>query len=123
MPSAAKKVLIIEDEVDLVNNLAFALSDYCQVIAAATGREGLKKAQKEKPDLILLDLLLPDRNGLEILQELKKNEKTDDIPVIVLTNLGDKETISKIVQAGGKEYLVKADWSISDIVKKIQDSL
>ncbi|OGY43484.1 MAG: hypothetical protein A3J62_00985 [Candidatus Buchananbacteria bacterium RIFCSPHIGHO2_02_FULL_38_8] len=118
-----KKVLIIEDEMALINNLTFALSDEFEVLSATTGAEGLRKARKEKPDLVLLDIMLPDKSGIEILQELKKDEATNDIKVVVMTNLGDKETISKILQAGGKDYLVKADWSIDDIAKKIKKIL
>ena len=67
--------------------------------------------------------MLPDTDGIAILKKLKADKKTDDIPVIVLTNLGDKETVSKILAAGGKEYLVKADWNINDIVEKIKSLL
>ncbi len=123
MPAKLKKILIIEDEAALINNLALALSDDYEVISAANGKEGLRRARNEAPDLILLDIILPDMNGIEILRKLKREEKTSDIPIIILTNLGDKETISKILQAGGKEYLVKADWSIDGITKKIEQIL
>ena len=81
------------------------------------------KAKKEKPDLILLDILLPDMDGIAILQELKKDHLTELIPVIVLTNLSDQTTISKILSVGGTAYLIKADWSISDIIKKIEQTI
>jgi DNA-binding response OmpR family regulator len=123
MAKAKKKILIIEDEVALVKSLDFALKDNYQVLPAITGKEGLVKAKREKPDLVLLDIILPDVDGLEVLSNLKADKTTDDIPVIVLTNLGDSTTISKILSAGGKEYLIKADWSIADIVKKIQATI
>ena len=119
----AKKILIIEDEKSLIKNLELALGEDYQVLSSSTGQEGIKIAQEDKPDLILLDFMLPDMEGSDILKELKSNEKTDDIPVIVLTNRSDQETVSKIFEAGGKEYLIKADWSIDDIVKKIEVSL
>ena len=120
MTKQAKKILIIEDEKALINNLSMALSDNYDILTAITGKEGLKKAQNETPDLILLDIMLPDIDGLQVFQTLQENDDTDGIPVIFLTNVADPETISKIFQAGGKDYLVKSDWSISDILKKIE---
>ena len=121
--SMPKKILIIEDEPALIKNLEMALKSDYEVSAAVNGQEGLRKAKGETPDLILLDVMLPDTDGIEILKKLKADKKTDDIPAIVLTNLSDKETVSKILAAGGKEYLVKADWNINDIVEKIKSLL
>ena len=112
-------ILIVEDEAALVKNLTLALEDKYTVVTATTGEEGLSKVREEKPDLILLDIMLPDKDGIEILKELKADETVSDIPVIVLTNLSDRETVSRIVAAGGREYLVKADWGINEIVEKI----
>jgi len=115
----AKKILIIEDEYALVKSLKSVLSQKYKVVSAANGKEGIKKAIKDKPDLILLDLLLPDMFGLEILKQLKKDSQTKDIPVVVLTNLGNTETVSKIIQAGGQEYLIKSDYTLDEVVDKI----
>jgi len=123
MSNQNKKILIIEDEQALIKNLELALRDEFEVLAATTGGEGIKKAKTEKPDLILLDIMLPDQDGDEVLKELKKGKETDDIPVIIMTNLGNRETISKILDAGGKEYIVKSDWSIGQIVEKIKANL
>ncbi|MFA6215693.1 MAG: response regulator [Patescibacteria group bacterium] len=116
----AKKILIIEDEKALIRNLELALRDEYEVLSAVSAEEGLSKIKKNKPDLILLDVILPDKDGIEVLQKLKSGKDTRDIPVIVLTNLSDSVTVSKILAAGGKEYLVKSDWGISEIVKKIE---
>ncbi len=117
------KILIIEDDQFLAKILARALEyNKHEVSLAASGRGGLAKAQAQ-PDLIVLDIMLPDSDGIEILKKLKADEKTNGIPVIVLTNLGDKETISRILDAGGKEYLLKADWSLDEVVKKIEANL
>lgn len=118
-----KKILIIEDELALIKNLVLALSEDFEVFSTTTADEGLRKAKKEKPDLILLDIMLPDGSGIDVLRELKKDETTNDIKVIVLTNLSDGEMVSQILAAGGKEYLVKADWSIADVVKKVKKAL
>jgi len=123
MSSQNKKILIIEDEQAFVRNLELALKDNYEISSAPNGKEGIVKAKNELPNLILLDFMLPDMDGFEILTELKADEKTDGIPVIVLTNRSDQETVSKIITAGGKEYLVKADWSIADVVEKIKASL
>lgn len=114
-----KKVLIIEDEEVLLKSLQMALEEKYEVLLATTGKEGLAKAQADKPDLIILDIMLPDVNGLDVLKQLKEDEKTNGIDVIISTNLGNQETISKILAAGGKEYIVKSDWKIEDIVKKV----
>ena len=119
----AQKILIIEDEESLMKNLKLAIDGDYKVVTSLSGVEGLAKAKRELPDLILLDIMLPDMDGIEILKELKADEKTDRIPIIVMTNLGDQITISKILDAGGTEYLVKSDWSIDDIVKKVEQTL
>ncbi len=106
-----------------MKNLVLALEQDFMVLGSASGKEGLTKAKKEKPDLILLDVMLPDCSGIEILQALKADEETDSIPVIVLTNLSDQTTVSKILAAGGTEYLVKTDWTIDEIVTKVKQIL
>lgn len=117
------KILIVEDEEFLAKMLSRALKDNkYEIILASNGEEALRKV-KEKPDFILLDVMLPDVDGVEVLKQIKADQKTKDIPIIVLTNLGGEDTVSKIVQAGGTEYIVKSDWSIDDIVKKIEEKL
>ena len=75
------------------------------------------------PDLILLDIMMPKLDGISVLWELKANPETAKIPVIVLTNIGDVETISKIVEAGAVDYLLKSDQSVDDIIQKVKDVL
>lgn len=125
MPQAklAKKILIIEDEMALINNLALALSDDFEVASATTAAEGLSKAKQDVPDLILLDVMLPDRSGIELLRQLKHDPTTEDIKVVVLTNLSSGEIVSQILAAGGKDYLTKADWSIPEVVAKVKKIL
>jgi len=67
--------------------------------------------------------MLPDRSGIEVLRQLKGDPKTDDIKVVVLTNLSGGDIISQILAAGGKEYIVKADWSIAEVVEKIKKAI
>jgi len=123
MPGLAqfKKILIIEDDIALANSLSAFLSCDYEIILAATGEAGLVKAVENQPDLILLDITLPGKNGIEILKELKSNPQTDDIEVLVLTNIGEPEIVGKIFNAGGRQYLIKSDWSLDAIAKKIKE--
>lgn len=118
MAKQKKKILIVEDEQALRRHYDMVLSKDYKLDFAVTGKEGLKKSEEE-PDLIMLDINLPEISGVEILKKIKTNENTQDIPVLVLTNLSDEDTVSKIIKAGGKEYMVKTDWSVEDIAKKI----
>ena len=80
-------------------------------------------AQDKKPNLILLDLILPKRNGLDVLEALKKNSSTKDIPVIVLTNLEDMKNIQRAVDLGATTYLVKANYSIEEVLQKVKETI
>lgn len=120
----AKKILFIEDESTLQKTFGDILSkEGYEMISALDGEIGLNLAKVKKPDLILLDLILPRKNGFEVLGELKKDEKTKDIPVIVLTNLEDIKDIDKVLQLGATTYLVKAQYSLEEILEKIKEAL
>ena len=120
----SKKVLLVEDEPLIIElyQEAFEQEDF-ELEVAVDGQEGLKKAEN-LPDLILLDILLPGINGFEVLKELKKNGKTRDIPVIVLTNLGSEQSDSDkhlALSLGAVDYLVKSYHTpdeLTEIVKK-----
>jgi len=119
-----KKILIVEDEATLNKAIAdFLVAEKFQVISAMDGEAGLEIARKELPDLILLDIILPKKDGYEVLDELKKDEKTKDIPVILLTNLESQEDIVRAFEKGATTYLVKSDYKLQDVVKKIKSSL
>ena len=119
-----KKILIIEDEVTLNKSIAeFLAAENFEVVNALDGEVGLEMARKELPDLILLDIILPKKDGYEVLDELKKDEKTKDIPVILLTNLESQEDIVKAFEKGATTYLVKSDYKLQDVVKKIKTAL
>lgn len=121
------KILLIEDE----SALQKALGNYLEMegyemISALDGSAGLELAEKEKPDLILLDLILPKMSGLEVLKKLKENSSTQTIPVIVLTNLGEVGYINETLKAGVdgiKAYLVKTDFTLEEVVEKIKQAL
>ncbi|MFA6322597.1 MAG: response regulator [Candidatus Buchananbacteria bacterium] len=119
-----KKVLIIDDEEVVTKALASQFDDReIQVLTARDGLEGLGLAIKEKPDLILLDLLMPKMNGLEMLAELRQDSWGKRAEVMILSNLGDSEKIAQAVSLGSFEYLVKVDWNVTDVVANIRKKL
>jgi DNA-binding response OmpR family regulator len=116
-----KKVLIIEDEKDLRFFIARALKEEgFEVIEAIDGEEGIEKAKKEKPDLILLDLLLPGISGYEVLIRIKKDPELEIIPVLILSNLGQQEEIEKGLKLGAVDYLIKANFTLNEIIERIK---
>lgn len=119
-----KKILIIEDEPSLQQVLKISLAEEgFNVLAAGDGREGLKLALNEKPDLILLDLILPVMDGFAVLNELHKTGTIKNTKVIILTNIGYHGNVGEIVKKGVSDYLVKADWEIGELVEKVKNSL
>ncbi|MDD3399957.1 MAG: response regulator [Candidatus Paceibacterota bacterium] len=119
-----KKILFVEDESALQKTFGEVLmQEGYQVISAMDGEEGLRLAQTEEPDLILLDLVLPKLHGFEVLKKLKEDSSTEDIPVIVLTNLESTGDVEKAVELGATTYLVKANYDLEDVLKKVKDAL
>lgn len=119
-----KKILVIEDEATLQKALVEILeqSGY-QVNSALDGEKGWEIAKEDVPDLILLDIILPKMDGFDVLKNLKGDPKTEAIPVIILTNLGDITNIQKALELGANTYLVKADFHLDDVLKKVEETL
>jgi len=118
------KILFVEDESALQKTLGEILRQQgYDVVSALDGESGYELAIKEKPDLILLDLVLPKLNGFEVLEKLKKNEETKEIPVIILTNLESMDDINKALQLGATTYLVKVDYDLGEVMSKIRKAL
>lgn len=117
-----KKILLIEDERALQDILKEILEqEKYLVIQAFNGTDGIKLAKENIPDLILLDLILPQKDGFEVLSELKNNKKTNEIPVIVLTNLEGVNDIERALGAGADSYLIKANYQPEEILNKINE--
>ena len=117
-------VLFIEDEPTLQKALGDLLeSEGFKVISAMDGAKGVELAKEKGADLILLDLVLPKKHGLEVLQELKEGENTKDIPVIVLTNVEELEDIDKAIKLGARTYLVKTDFTLKEVFEKVKEAI
>jgi len=120
----AKTILFIEDESALQKTFSeFLVQEGYEIVSALDGEIGLRLAEARKPDLILLDLILPKKNGFEVLGELKQKKETKDIPVIVLTNLEEIESVDKALELGAKTYLVKASYTLEEVLEKIKKTL
>ncbi|MFA5000897.1 MAG: response regulator [Candidatus Paceibacterota bacterium] len=119
-----KKILIVEDDEFLRSLNAKRLeTEGFKVSVAVDGQSALDLIPKELPDLIFLDLLLPGVDGFEVLKKIKADEKTKAIPVIVFSNLGQKEDIEKAHNLGAQDFLVKANFTLDDVVLKIKEVL
>ena len=118
------KVLIVEDDNFLVEmyTTKFELEGF-SVVSAEDGEKGLEVAKNEHPDIILLDILMPKMDGFTTLVELKKDESLKNTPVILLTNLGQKEDVKKGFELGAAGYLIKAHFMPSEVVEKIKKIL
>ncbi len=119
----AKVVLIIEDDPLMARmyQKIFSFEGY-QVVSAADGVEGLEKAQSQTPTIILLDIMMPKINGLEVLEKLKKSDLTKHIPVIMLTNLAGTQDAETALSKGAVKYIVKSEHDpkqVENMVKEI----
>lgn len=124
MPETKKTILIIEDDKFLRELISQKLKKEGFTISEAVdGEKGVTKAKTEKPDLILLDLILPGIDGFEVLAGIKKDHTVAGIPVIILSNLGQKEDIERGFNLGAVDYLIKAHFTPGEIIKKIKTVL
>ncbi len=120
----ARRILIIEDDTALSENLSKVIEKGgFESVVANDGDAGLKLAREKKPDLILTDLVLPKRHGFQILEDLQSDRELKSIPVIVLTNLETSVDIEKASSLGVKAYLVKANYSLAEILGKVLEVL
>ncbi len=118
------KVLIIEDESALLEVLAdkFRRESFV-VFTSSDGEEGLRNALKHKPDIVVLDIVMPSMDGLTMLKKLREDKWGNNVPVLILSNLSDPEQINEATGRGRVEYLVKSNWGLDDVVLKVQQTL
>ena len=120
----AEKVFIIEDDKFLIKILSRKLEEEgFTVFQASEGNEALRRVIEEKPDIILLDLILPGKNGFEILTEVMRHEDMQKTPVIILSNLGQIADIERGLALGAKDYIIKTDLNLNDISEKIKEQI
>lgn len=124
MRKKAKTILIVEDDPDISNLLEKKLNlEGFKTIKAVDGESAIALAENQKPNFVILDILLPKIEGISVLQYLHDEQKTAKIPVIVLSNLDSQESIDQVKAIGNYEYCIKAKTNLDDLVKKIKERL
>lgn len=124
-PTADRKirVLVVEDDRFLQKILLMKFeAEGFDVRGASDGEEGLKQLLADPPDLLVLDLILPKMNGFEVLTEMKTNGKVKNVPVVVLSNLGQDEDVRRVMELGALEFLVKSNHSIMEVIAKVKEA-
>lgn len=123
MPNKGK-ILLVEDDITLsrMYEKKFTTDGY-EVVTAYDGWDGLKKAESEKPSLVLLDILLPGLDGLAIFKKMRSQTQTFNTPVILLTNVGEEDAIYECFKLGAVDYLVKSEVTPSQVVEKVESFL
>ena len=119
-----KKILIVEDDQPTIEAMAFILNKRSiRADTALNGEEAIVRLKKEKYDLVLLDLLLPKKNGFEVIKAIKTNGFSKNAKILVFSNLGQKEDIEKAMALGADDYIIKADTGINKLVERIVKEL
>lgn len=120
----AYKVLLVEDEAALQHTMGEVLRGAgFEVLSATDGEQAMRMAAEQKPDIVLLDLILPKHSGFDVLETLKKDPQTQYIPVIVLTNLEGAAEIDRAIALGAISFLVKANYEVGEIINKVRQVL
>ena len=122
MNKKKKKILLAEDDkfIQKAYEDGFKRNGF-DVIIASDGSEAMEKIRKDSPDIVLLDLIMPKKNGFDVLKEIRGDKSLKSIPVLILSNLGQDSDINKCKKIGATDYLVKADYSMSEVVSKINN--
>lgn len=124
MPENRKKVLIIEDDDHISKIYGIKLSkENVDTIVARDGQEGINMIASEKPDLVLLDLMIPIKDGFTVLEEVKKTPFGKNLPILVLSNLGQESDIEKATSLGATDYFIKVNLSIQEVIDKVNKYL
>ena len=119
-----KKILLIEDEIDLVDLYTEILNEAgYEVVASYDGEDGVYKLRSENWDLLLLDIMLPEKDGMAVLEELQGIEGGKKGPIVLLTNLNSEDLIERAYKLGADDYLIKSEINLADITKKVKKYL
>jgi DNA-binding response OmpR family regulator len=124
MPEEKKKILAVDDDLLFLKilNEWFVFKNY-QITTTNRGEEIMEILEKNKIDAIILDVMLRHANGIDILEELKKNPKTKDIPVFILSQIGEDEHRNRAKQLGAEDYLVKSNFSLKELTSKVEKAI
>lgn len=116
----AKKILICEDEKVLANLLRKKLTqEGYEIFLALDGKESLAKMKEKKPDLVLLDIIMPEMDGFEVMETMVKDKKLKDIPVIIISNSGQPVEIERAQKLGAKDWLIKTEFDPQEVIDKV----
>lgn len=120
-----KTILIVEDEAPMLMALAKKFRDNgFEVIEAIDGEDGLNKALEKKPDIVLLDIIMPKIEGIEVMRRIRDDKKWgSEVPIIMLTNLSDADNVAEAAKYRVYDFLVKTDWRLDDIVDIVKQKL
>jgi len=126
MPNTGKTILIIEDEEPMLNALTAKFSkDGFNVLRAQDGEEGLKEGLAKRPDIMMVDIIMPKLDGISLVKKVRieGGEWGKEVPIIMLTNLSDSESVSEAANYGVYDFLVKTDWRLDDVVRLVKQKL
>lgn len=119
-----KKVLVVEDDVALRNLVVSKLNyEGFKCLVANNGEEGLKLALKDTPNIIILDILMPKMNGIEMLKKLREDKRGTNVPVVLLTNDTDPDHLKEAYKNNASPYITKSDWNLNDMVALINKKI
>ena len=116
----AKKILLVEDEELMINLLQRKLTkEGYEISVARDGEEGLKEMREIKPDLVLLDIIMPKMGGFEVMEEMGKDKELKKIPVVIISNSGQPVELDKAQKLGAKDWLIKTEFDPQEVVDKV----
>jgi DNA-binding response OmpR family regulator len=122
MADEKSTILLVEDDTFLVDMYSRKFADYgYAVITASNGKQALEHIKTKKPNIILMDVVMPEMDGFETLKAIKSDASMKDVPVIMLTNLGQKEEVEKALQMGASDYLIKAHFTPTEVANKVKE--
>lgn len=120
----AKKILIIEDEEIIYSLLQKKLTEEgYQILIAKDGIEGMDKMKEAKPDLVLLDIIMPRKGGFEVMEEMQGDENLKDVPIIVISNSGQPVELDRAKELGAKDWLIKTEFDPLEVLEKVKKQI
>lgn len=120
----AKKILLVEDEKIMINLLEKKLTqEGYDVRVAVNGEEGLKAMREEKPDIVLLDIIMPKMGGFEVMEEMGKDPVLKEIPIVIISNSGQPVELDKAKKLGAKDWLIKTEFDPQEVVEKVEKQI